>query len=104
MATIAGRRVSEGGDHKEHEACFGNVGNTPPPAYLSTPHNDYCLLSTFYVPGSYTFSSVQSLSRVRLFETPWIAARQASRSITNGELGYTCGGFISIFGKTNTIL
>ena len=29
------------------------------------------------------FSSVQSLSRVRLFATPWIAARQASLSITN---------------------
>ena len=27
-------------------------------------------------------SSVQSLSHVRLFETPWIAARQASLSIT----------------------
>ena len=30
----------------------------------------------------YQFSSVQSLSRVRLFVTPWIAARQASLSIT----------------------
>ena len=28
------------------------------------------------------FSSVQSLSRVQLFATPWIAARQASLSIT----------------------
>ena len=33
----------------------------------------------------YFFSSVQSLSRVRLFETPWIAARQASLSITNSR-------------------
>ena len=31
------------------------------------------------------FSSVQSLSRVRLFATPWIAARQASLSITNSR-------------------
>ena len=31
------------------------------------------------------FSSVQSLSRVRLFVTPWIAARQASLSITNSQ-------------------
>ena len=29
------------------------------------------------------FSSVQLFSRVRLFATPWIAARQASLSITN---------------------
>ena len=31
------------------------------------------------------FSSVQSLSRVRLFATPWIAACQASVSITNSR-------------------
>ena len=31
------------------------------------------------------FSSVQLLSHVRLFETPWIAARQASLSITNSQ-------------------
>ena len=31
------------------------------------------------------FSSVQSLSRVRLFVTPWIAARQDSLSITNSR-------------------
>ena len=30
-----------------------------------------------------SFSSVQSLSHVQLFATPWIAARQASMSITN---------------------
>ena len=30
-------------------------------------------------------SSVQSLSHVRLFATPWIAARQASLSITNSQ-------------------
>ena len=31
------------------------------------------------------FSSVQSLSRVQLFETPWTAALQASLSITNSR-------------------
>ena len=31
------------------------------------------------------FSSVQSLSRVRLFVTPWTAARQASLSIINSR-------------------
>ena len=34
---------------------------------------------------SVQFSSVQSLFRVRLFATPWIAARQASLSITNSR-------------------
>ena len=31
------------------------------------------------------FSSVQSLSRVRLFVTPWTVARQASLSITKSQ-------------------
>ena len=35
--------------------------------------------------SSIQFSSVQSLSRVRLLATPWIAARQASLSITNSR-------------------
>ena len=34
---------------------------------------------------SVQFSSVQLLSRVRLFATPWIAACQASPSITNSQ-------------------
>ena len=34
-------------------------------------------------PSSVQFSSFQLLSRVRLFVTPWTAARQASLSITN---------------------
>ena len=41
----------------------------------------HCVHSNLTTPG--ILSSVQSLSRVRLFETPWIAARQASLSITN---------------------
>ena len=34
---------------------------------------------------TFTFSSVELLSRVRLFSTPWTAARQASLSITNSQ-------------------
>ena len=41
-----------------------------------------CGLSTWWV---IQFSSVQSLSRVRLFATQWIVARQASLSITNSQ-------------------
>ena len=40
----------------------------------------FCQTSTWI---SHQFSSVQSLSRVWLFVTPWITARQASLSITN---------------------
>ena len=47
--------------------------------------------SDFYIAGiqntmpNIQFSSVQSLSRVRLFVTPWTATRQASLSITNSR-------------------
>ena len=34
---------------------------------------------------NFIFSSVQLLSHVRLFETPWTAAHQASLSITNSQ-------------------
>ena len=34
---------------------------------------------------SFKFSSLQSLSHVRLFATPWTAVRQASLSITNSQ-------------------
>ena len=34
---------------------------------------------------SFILSSIQSLSRVQLFVTPWIAARQASLSIANSR-------------------
>ena len=38
-----------------------------------------------YIQCNIQFSSVQSLSRVRLFATPWISACQASLSITNSR-------------------
>ena len=39
----------------------------------------------FCYPAYAVFSSIQSLSHVRLFETPWTAACQASLSITNSQ-------------------
>ena len=51
--------------------------------------NSYVIVIIFVFPcltyftSHYVPSSVQSLSRVRLFATPWTAARQASPSITN---------------------
>ena len=59
--------------------------------YLHTcwnyPCNSYIASANMWeTEGRYhQFSSVQSLSRVRLFETPWTAARQASLSITNSR-------------------
>ena len=40
-------------------------------------------MGTFEENHCLQFSSVQSLSRVQLFATPWTAARQASLSISN---------------------
>ena len=42
----------------------------------------YCSRNLFH---SLQFSSVQSLSHIWLFATPWTAARQASLSITNSQ-------------------
>ena len=44
-----------------------------------------CLVSPCSVVPNYVFSSVQSLSCVQLFATPWTAAHQASLSITNSQ-------------------
>ena len=40
---------------------------------------------SYFVFPPLMFSSVQSLSRIRLFATPWNAAHQASLSITNSR-------------------
>ena len=49
-------------------------------------------------------SSVQSLSRVRLFVTPWIAARQASPSITNSRSSLTLMCIESVMPSSHLIL
>ena len=43
------------------------------------------ILQTLSSIFSFSVSSVQSLSRVWLFATPWTAARQASLSVTNSQ-------------------
>ena len=45
--------------------------------------NPLCKFFAFFLLPR--FISVQSLSHVRLFVTPWIAARQASLSLTNSQ-------------------
>ena len=50
------------------------------------------------------FSSVQSLSRVRLFVTPWIAARQASLSITNSWTSLRLTSIESVMPSSHLIL
>ena len=50
------------------------------------------------------FSSVQLLSHVRLFETPWIAARQASLSITNSRSSLRLTSMESVMPSSRLIL
>ena len=56
------------------------------------------------VNSSLKFSSVQSLSRVRLFATPWIAARQASLSITNSQSSPRLTSIESVMPSSHLIL
>ena len=51
-----------------------------------------------------SFSSVQSLSHVRLFATPWIAARQASLFITNSRSSLRLTIIESVMPSNNLIL
>ena len=54
--------------------------------------------------GVIQFSSVQSLSHVRLFATPWIAARQASLSITNSRSSLRLTSIESVMPSSHLIL
>ena len=50
------------------------------------------------------FSSVQSLSHVRLFETPWIAAHQAFLSITISQSSFKLMSIESVMPSSHLIL
>ena len=61
-------------------------------------HN-VCNLNSFPM-----FSSVQLLSHVRLFATPWIAARQASLSISNSQSSFRFTSIESVMPSSHLIL
>ena len=74
-------------------------------------HLEYIPLSTHLAYFSVIFyvlhrpiSSVQSLSHVRLFVTPWIAARQASLSITNSRSSLRLTSIESVMLSSHLIL
>ena len=54
--------------------------------------------------NGYQFSSVQSLSHVWLFATPWVAARQASLSITNSQSSLRLTSIESVMPSSHLIL
>ena len=55
-------------------------------------------------PSPWEFSSVQSLSPVLLFVTPWTAARQASLSITNSRSSLRLTSIESVIPSSHLIL
>ena len=81
---------------------------------MGIPDHLTCLLRNLYAgqevtvrTGHGTISSVQSvqsLSRVRLFATPWIVARQASLSITNSWSSLRLTSIKSVMPSSHLIL
>ena len=61
------------------------------------------LLTLFFFIAC-SFSSVQSLSHVWLFATPWTAARQASLSITNSQSSLRLTSIESVMPSSHLIL
>ena len=68
--------------------CRGNHTRAPPPLLRPRRCSAPSLVPLLSFPPAllaWPYGSAQSLSRVRLSETPWTAARQASLSITNSR-------------------
>ena len=69
--------------------------------WISETGNNFPSLSSH---TTFPVSSVQSLSRVRLSATPWIAARQASLSITNSRSSLRLTSIESVMPSNHLIL
>ena len=64
----------------------------------------FVFLLAILIPACDSFSSVQSLSHVLLFATPWIATRQASLSITNSGSSLKLTSIESVMPSSHLIL
>ena len=64
----------------------------------------YVDITSFFSSLQVFFSSVQLLSRVRLFATPWTAAREASLSITNSRSSLRLTSIESVMPSSHLIL
>ena len=76
-------------------------GYSQPPQFLTLPK--YYLWISFFLK-LFQFSSVQSLSHVQLFVTPWITALQASLSITNSPSSLKLMSIESVMPSSHLIL
>ena len=72
-------------NHRAAREVWHHIKYLPKVTKLQSGRTGFNLTLLYYTPGAsqVALSSVQSLSRVRLFVTPWTAAHQASPSITN---------------------
>ena len=102
------------------EATYSSSSSRTPPcvsSFIFLLINFYCSIVTlqccvcFYSTTKwirrtymYQFSSVPSLSHVRLFATPWIAARQASLSITISRSSLRLVSIESVMPSSHLIL
>ena len=80
------------------KSCYMNFPDTK--TRQRHPRKDSCRAMSL----THQFSSVQSLSRVRLFATPWIAARQASLSITISRSSLRLTSIESVMPSSHLIL
>ena len=69
--------------------------------YLLSVMEIVIIVDTLY---DYQFTSFQLLSRVQLFATPWIAAHQASLSITNSRSSLRLTSIESVMPSSHLIL
>ena len=71
---------------------------------LFHPFSTWGTISKKNVGSNVQFNSVQSLSHVRLFATPWIEACQASLSITNSQSSLKLTSIESVMPSSHLIL
>ena len=96
---------------RSHTLFYLNLLNITAATYWETMRCTTCgrcfqpfLYSLQSMHHSVSFSSVQSLSRVRLFATPWITARQASLSITNSRSSLKLMSIESVMPSSHLLL
>ena len=115
VSCIAGRRCTVWAPRASHfihsSVCMSFPGPQYIPPGIRTLLPYVCVSTSAFQIGSSVpdsasvqFSSVQSLSRVRLFVTPWIAARQASLSITISQSSLRLMSIESVMPSSHLIL
>ena len=88
---------------KTHTLWMERPGKSNPTEPYNIRHRNYGRIAVILI-STQTFSSVQSLCRVWLFVTPWIAARQASLSITNSQSSLRLRSIESVMPPSHLIL